>query len=199
MLYTYPDQYINELAASQRGTDNKRYIYILLLRYPDTFSKIFRLFARVHYNHASIGVSDSDGVFYSYVTTGFRKELPKKHPTFKNHEVPCRLYRVEVSDEVYNVAQTTLEDHAEQAHKFKYSSFGLFLCIMRIVYKRKHQYFCSQFVSETLEQLKAVPLEKHSALYLPDDFTKMEGLDLWFSGYLSELVGMEKQREPLAA
>ena len=119
--------------------------------------------------------------------------------TFKNQEVPCQLYRVEVSDEVYNVAQTTLEDHAEQADKFKYSTLGLFLCIMRIVYKRKHQYFCSQFVSETLEQLKAVPLEKHSALYLPDDFTTMKGLDLWFSGYLSELVGMEKQREPLAA
>ena len=177
----------------------ERYIYILLVRYPDTFSKAFRLVSRARYNHASIGMSDSGGVFYSYVTKGFRTELPQKHPTYRNHEVPCRLYRIEVTDEIYDVANAILADHAKQAHRFKYSSFGLFLFLMRIVYKKEKQYFCSQFVSEVLEQVRAVTLEKHSALYLPDDFTKMKGLDLRFSGYLSELTGRLGAKDMLPA
>ena len=86
MIYTYQDQYLNEHADQIWGEDSKRYIYVLLLRYPDTFSKIFRIFSRGHYNHASIGISNSDGVFYSYVTKGFRKEIPKKHPTLKKRK-----------------------------------------------------------------------------------------------------------------
>ena len=167
---------------------SKRYIYILLTCYPDTFSKLLRFFSRGQYNHASIGVSDSDGVFYSYVTTGFRKEMPKEHPQFKKHEVPCRLYRLPVSDEVYEMARTLLEGHAERADRFKYNTLGLIFCVLRMVYKRENRFFCSQFVSEVLQELGAIPLKKHSALYLPDDFTKMQGLDLSFAGYLSELV-----------
>ena len=167
---------------------SERYIYILLTRYPDTFSKLLRFFTRGQYNHASIGVSDSDGVFYSYVTTGFRKEMPTEHPLFKKHEVPCRLYRLPVSDEIYRMARTLLESHAKRADRYKYNTLGLLFCVRRIVIKQKDRFFCSQFVSEVLQELGVVPLAKHSALYLPDDFTKMPELDLSFVGYLSELV-----------
>ena len=174
---------------------SKRYIYILLLRYPDTFSKIFRFFSRCHFSHASIGISDSDGTFYSYITKGFRKELPKLHPTFKRQEVPCKLYRVEVSEEIYSVTKATLDEHEKRAHDFKYNNIGLLLCLMQVVFPRRKRYFCSQFVGEILEQIRAVPLVKHSSLYLPDDFMEMDGLDLCFSGFLSHLVGLSK---PLA-
>jgi len=166
----------------------ERYIYILLTRYPDTFSKLLRFFTRGQYNHASIGISESDGVFYSYVTTGFRKELPKQHPTFKKQEVPCRLYRLPVSEEVYALAHALLEGHAKRARGFKYNTLGLLFCLLRIVYKRDNHFFCSQFVSEVLETLGVVPLAKHSTLYLPDDFQQMKEFDLRFSGYLSKLV-----------
>jgi len=164
-----------------------RYIYILLLRYPDIFSKIFRFVTRERFSHVSIGISDSDEVFYSYVSKGFRKEFPKNHPTFKGEEIPCRLYCLEIPNNVYNIAKAVLENHAIQSYKCKYNFFGVLLCLLQIVYKRKNKYFCSQFVSEVLEQLKAVPLAKHSTLYLPDDFTKMKSLDLQFAGYLSDL------------
>jgi len=184
MLSTY-----QETAEKVRQEkDCKRYIYILLLRYPDAFSKVFRFFTRCKFNHASIGISGTDGAFYSYVTKGFRRELPKKHPTFKRREVPCKLLRVEISDETYSVTRAALGDHEKQSYKFKYNFFGVVLCLLRVVFPIRNHYFCSQFVSEVLEQMKAVPLEKHSSLYLPDDFTEIRGLDLCFSGYLSQLV-----------
>ena len=188
---------IKNIEAQQEAI-SKKYIYVLLLRYPDTFSKIFRFISRCRFNHASIGVSESDGVFYSYVTKGFRIELPKKHPLFKQQEVPCRLYRIEVSDEIHRVTRDTLEDHAKHAHNYKYNNLGLALCLMRIVYPFRNKFFCSQFVSEILEQMRAVPLEKHCSLYLPDDFGKIEGLDLCFSGHLSQLVKHPKSVACLA-
>lgn len=187
MLSIYPNS-----MEKEQGADPKRYIYILLVRYPDMYSKIFRLFSRCYYNHASIGVSETNGTFYSYVTKGFRKELPKKHPTFKRQEVPCKLYRVEVSEEIYAVTRATLDDHEKKARHFKYNSLGVLLCFLRIVFPRQKRYFCSQFVCEILEQIRAVPLAKHSSLYLPDDFMEMDGLDLCFSGFLSELVGLSR-------
>lgn len=187
MICTYP-----HLMEKEQKVEPSRFIYILLLRYPDNFSKIFRFFSRCYYNHVSIGISDTGGTFYSYVTKGFRIELPKQHPTFKRQEVPCRLYRVEISDEVYAVTKEVLANHQKQAHNFKYNNLGLLLCFARIVYPRKQRYFCSQFVCEILEQIRAVPLAKHSALYLPDDFMKMDGLDLCFSGLLSQLVNVSK-------
>ena len=177
---------------------SNQYIYVLLLRYPDLFSKIFRIFTRCKYNHASIGVSGSNGSFYSYVTKGFRKEQPLNHPTFKKREVPCELYRIRISDEICEVTLAALEDHEKNAHKFKYNSLGVVLCLLRIVWPMKNQYFCSQFVSEILEQMQAVTLEKHTALYLPDDFENMNELDLCFSGYLSQLVSQSKYKALIA-
>lgn len=170
--------------------DFKRYIYVLLVRYPDIFSRIFRFISRANYSHASIGVSGSMGTFYSYVTTGFRKELPREHPRFRKREIPCSLYRVEISNETYNETKAALSEHERQAHKFKYSTLGVILCYLRIAYKRRNRYFCSQFVSEILQQTDAVPLKKRSYLYLPDDFMATEELSLCFSGKLSELVGL---------
>ena len=191
--------FYKNIMEQEWDVDGKRYIYVLLMRYPDTSSKIFRFFTRTYYNHASIGVSNSDGIFYSYVTKGFRKEFPKEHPTFKRREVLCRLYRAEISDEIYNVTKATLESHERQTYKFKYNTFGVLLCFLRFVYTRKNRYFCSQFVSEILEQTRAVSVAKHSALYLPDDFTKQKGLELCFSGYLSHLVKQGKPIVPLIA
>ena len=169
----------------------KRCINILLMRYPDRFSKLFRLVSRSDYNHASIGISDTDGIFYSYGLKGFRKETPKDHPKFKEKEVPCCLYRIEVSEDIYGIAKSILHEHEKDAINFKFTYFGVALCILKIGYKRKERYFCSQFVSEVLDQLKAVPLEKQSSLYLPDDFMKIQELNLSFKGYLSELFRLQ--------
>ena len=186
MSYIYPAEIHTIESPFKR--DGKCYVNILLLRYPDLSSRCFQLVSGGYYSHASIGVSDMSGTFYSYVTAGFRKEFPGQHPTFKQQEVPCRLYRIEVSEKIYAATLELLDEHAKQAHKFGYSSLGVVLCLLRIAYRRKNRYFCSQFVSEILERIEAVPLAKHSALYLPDDFTKMKGLDLFFTGNLSELV-----------
>ena len=191
-----------EKADIQMNLPDKHYLYVLLVRYPDTYSKLFRVFTRCKYTHASIGIGDTEGTFYSYVTKGFRKELPKKHPTFKKQEIPCRLYQLEVTKEIYDVAKLELQDHEKRAYNFKYNFLGVILCLMRLVWPRKNRYFCSQFVSEILTQTEAVSIPKHSALFLPDDFGEIEEFRLCFTGYLSKLVSRSNRVEisaPMAA
>jgi len=169
-------------------SDDGRYIYILLLRYPDRFSRIFSFLFRTRFTHASIGVGDKDFTFFSYVTKGFRKELPRLHPTFKKQEILCRLYRLPISDEVYTSTIESIEQHMEKFELHKFSYVGTVLAHMRISYRSKKRFFCSQFVCEILQQAQAVRLKKRSTLYIPDDFCEMKELEEVYSGFLSGLV-----------
>ena len=167
--------------------DDDKYIDILLTRYPDKTSKLMQLIG-CRFTHASIGMGDSAGIFYSLVTKGFRLEEPYMHPAFKGKEVPCRLYRLKVSAVVYENIRRSLEYHVEQSKEYKYSYIGLLLCILHISFKRENRYFCSQFVSEVLECARAAKLEKDSALYLPDDFMQVNDLTLYYNGTLRNLI-----------
>ncbi|MDR2956659.1 MAG: hypothetical protein LBU61_00570 [Coriobacteriales bacterium] len=173
---------------AKTSVDQKQYVYVLLVRYPDRFSRFYRFLSQSKYSHASIGISDSDWTFFSFVLKGFRTELPRKHPTFKTKEIPCELYRVEVSTEKYIQAKAILEEHVKRSHHYKFSYLGLLFCYMRIKLHLKDRYFCSHFVSEVLDQIQAVPLTKQSSFYLPDDFMSMSGLELYYTGNLSRLV-----------
>ncbi|MDR1533190.1 MAG: hypothetical protein LBS62_13595 [Clostridiales bacterium] len=177
-----PDQHDSEDGNSYK------YIDILLTQYPDRTSKLLRFITGSYFTHASIGISDSAGIFYSLVTKGFRLEEPYKHPTFKGKEVPCRLYRLQVSERVYESIKRTLEYHVRQSKNYKYSYIGVLLCVLRISLKRENRYFCSQFVSEVLEYAKAAKLNKRSTLYLPDDFMQVSELALHFNGTLKDLI-----------
>jgi len=168
--------------------DDNKYIDILLIRYPNKTSKLLQFITGSYFTHASIGLGDFAGIFYSLISKGFRLEEPYKHPSFKGKEVPCRLYRLKVSVEVYERIRHNLEYHVEQSENYKYSYIGLLLCILHISLKLENRYFCSQFVSEVLECAKAAKLKKDSVLYLPDDFMYEKDLRLQFSGTLRNLI-----------
>jgi len=177
---------INLQSLADSGDYN--YIDILLIRYPNKASNLLQFITGSYFTHTSIGLSDSTGIFYSLVSKGFRLEEPYKHPTFRGKEVPCRLYRLKVSAEVYEKIRRSLEYHVEQSKNYKYSYIGVLLCILHISLKRENRYFCSQFVSEVIEYAKAANLEKDSTLYLPDDFMHEKELTLHFSGTLRNLI-----------
>ena len=186
MSYLHP--YLVEVSEQQEASHQGRYIYVILQGYPDRFSRLFRFFSRSRFSHASIGLSDSDWTFFSYVIKGFRTELPRKYPTSRKAEIPCELYRVEVSEEAYSMAKAALDDHLKRSHTCRFSYLNLLLCYLRIKRPLKDRYICSQFVCQILEKVEAVQLAKHYSLYLPDDFMKTKGLELCFSGNLSQLV-----------
>ena len=49
----------------------KRKIYLLLIRFPDTGSKLIHALTGFGYTHASVGLDEDLNTFYSFVVKGF--------------------------------------------------------------------------------------------------------------------------------
>lgn len=58
------------------------------------------------------------------------------------------------------------------AHRaeYHYTRLGVLFCILRLPFRWKGHYFCSQFVAELLRDSGAVPLRRAPCRYLPDQF-----------------------------
>ncbi|MDD3367674.1 MAG: hypothetical protein PHP50_02130 [Lachnospiraceae bacterium] len=59
------------------------------------------------------------------------------------------------------------------AEALSYSRIGVVFCLLRIPFKIRNRYFCSQFVAETLQQTESVKLSKKASLYLPNELPKV--------------------------
>lgn len=162
-------------------------IQILLTRHSDYFSKFFRLVTFGNYSHASIGF-EGDDRFYSFTKKGFRVEHPLMTKNKKRKQSSCALLQLTVTKEKYSEIKSYVEKMILEKESYKYSFLGLFLSLIGISIKRRHYYFCSQFVSEMLIFSGAVSLKKDSTLYLPDDFMKEQHLNLLFQGSLLQLI-----------
>ena len=68
-----------------------------------------------------------------------------------------------------------------------FNVLGLALCGLHIRWKRRRHYFCSQFVSEVLEQSGALALPKDSTLMHPNDYALLPQLKCRYKGRLADL------------
>ena len=167
----------------------KRKIYILLTKFPDTGSKMIRAIKGCYYTHASIGLDEDPGTFYSFVKKGFIVEKITRYIKPGTEPFPCRLYEIEVSQKVYDAVKNSIEYYVEFKHLYHYSNRGLILSLFNIPYKKsRHGYFCSQFVAEVLNTGNAVKMKKSIRNFFPEDFKKLPGIKLNFAGNLQSMI-----------
>lgn len=171
-------------------------IYILLTKSDTYVSKTIKLFTSDTYTHASISFSEDLQPLYSmsrkYVNTplpaGLRTE-PLDHGFFKKYDdIPCALYELRVSDEIYLSAKRDVEQMMSEATSYQFSVIGLLLCHLGIPFHRKHRLFCSEFVSEVLCRNNALCLPKDTSLMRPNDYTSIPELACRFEGRLNTLL-----------
>ncbi|WP_326974522.1 hypothetical protein [Caproicibacter sp. BJN0012] len=170
----------------------KKYISVLLTKYSDVTSNMLQIMTRGKYTHASLGITEDE--FFSFVTKGFHVERPAKILSRMREDIPCALYRLRVSDDVYEELSWKLHQLSDCGQLYKYSRLGLFLCLLHIPHFMERHYFCSRFVAEILQDCEALKLRKPSSLYLPDDFAKERQLKLCFEGTLKELIASDVKR-----
>lgn len=178
-------------------------IYILLTRSSTCISKIINLTTSDKYTHASISFDKSLEPMYSFarkfvnlpLPAGLRIE-PLHTGFFKKHShIPCALYELRVTDEVYDAAKKEVEMMMEEASKYYFSVIGLILCRLNIPYRRKYRYFCSEFVSEILSRSRALPLPKAPSLMRPNDYTEIPDLSCRYEGKLHNLINLSKKEK----
>ena len=167
---------------------DKKKIYILLTRFPDNGSKVIEALTGCFYSHTSIGLSEDMNTFYSFVVKGFIIEDINRYVKPDRVAMPCQLYEIEVSDQVYQTVKRIIAFYIEHKHKMSYAKVGLVMTLMRIPFKKKYEYFCSEFVAEVLNRAKVLKLKKPAHLCLPTDLVRAKEVKLIFEGNLRGLI-----------
>lgn len=106
----------------------------------------------------------------------------------KNPCIPCALYELRVSDEVYHMAQAEVQKIMKKADLYSFNIIGLILCRLNIPFHRKRHFFCSQFVGEILTRSQALKLPKDTTVMRPIDYMSSPHLICRYRGQLDELL-----------
>lgn len=104
---------------------------------------------------------------YSFNYRGFCIETAKKHRSRGVER--SASFTLRISDESYERLKDEIGHFIENRPDYKYTRFGVLMCLLKIPFKRKNHYFCSQFMAEMLSNSGAVKLKKSPSLYLPNN------------------------------
>lgn len=141
-------------------------ISILLTKYSDFTSCLLYHIAGHGYTHASLGLDETDGEFYSFNYKGFCVETLEKHRRRGVNKSMC--YQLKIQDEAYQDISQRVKAFEQQRVKYQYTRLGVIFAILHIPFCWKNHYICSQFVAELLIKSGAVPLRRNASLYLPN-------------------------------
>ena len=191
IIEKYCSLYDTTITWKWRCVMNKN-IYIMISQTGTSCSKIFELFTRAPYNHASIALDEDLNSLYSFarqnlyipIIAGFVKE-DVNEGIYKLHDnTLCQIYRISISEEQYLTLQQSI--HNFEKDKYGYNFAGLVAMLFNVPYHRRYHYVCSQFVAYVLQESKSVQLEKDFSLMRPHDFSSLPGVDLIYSGKLAD-------------
>lgn len=171
-------------------------IYIVLTRSTTILSRLVYLFTGAEYTHASISFEKGLQPMYSSSRKNGCTLFPAGpckesfyHGYLKEHrDIPCAVYELEVSEEVYEKAKREVERIMQNADEYHFNILGLVLCHFNIPYQRKRNFFCSQFVSEVLKRSRALKLPKQSSLMRPSDYMEIPELVCSFRGCINDVA-----------
>lgn len=176
-------------------------IYIILTRSTTLLSRIVYLVTLDPYTHASIAFDGRLQTVYSSSRKNGRTVFPAgpcrenylsgyygKHP-----HIPCAVYRLQVSDQVYESATGEVARIMAESGRYHFNIVGLLLCRIQVRSRRKHHFFCSQFVGEILLRSNALSLPKDSSLMRPRDYMDVPELRCCYRGNIGELIRLVRK------
>lgn len=150
---------------------------IILTRTATRFAEVIRLVTHKYYNHISISLDDDLSEVYSFarkayntpVDGGFVHESTASMTIDRVKEVPCRLYRVPLTDEQYEkileLVNNVRNDEEYVYNLFSAISFPIFKGFVN--YKA---FTCSEFAAWLLISA-GYPLNKTAEKYLPEELS----------------------------
>ena len=182
--------------SRQHGeTTTMKTLYIFLTRSGTLLSNLVYSLTGAQYTHISLAFDEDLSTLYSSTRkngytmfpAGPSREYLNRGVFLMRENIPCALYALEVTDEAYTRAKRRTQHMMHHGELYRFNSLGLLLCWMHIRWQRRRHYFCSQFVSEVLEQSGALALPKDSTLMHPNDYTQLPQLKCLYKGRLADL------------
>ncbi len=123
---------------------------------------------------------------YAIFPAGFVREAPDISTFKRFHKSKIIVLEVEVSEEVYKSVEKRIMDMFENREKYHYNYKGLFSAAVKKTYpKRKNYYYCSEFVTEVLEDNNLINRREFPDIVHPMNFLNMPWKEV-YRGRISE-------------
>ncbi len=171
-----------------------QYIYLVFSKTGTWLSRLINLFSDTKYVHSSISFDPTFREMYSFGRTNpnnpFSGGLVEEnlhegvYKKFSNSE--CLIYRVKVTEEQLTYLKKEISAFLAEKDKYRYNFLGLFGVLMNRPLKRRHHYFCSQFVYEILIKSKIFNLNKAPELVKTTDLFLIKNKELVYKGYIKQ-------------
>ncbi len=179
-------------------------VYILLTQTGSSISGVLKTLTHAPYNHSSLCMDSeltemySFGRFYLYFPfyAGFVKENRETHMYKRFKNTTCRVLRLHVEDEQYEVLSDLLNEYKRKSDVLRYDNLGLLLRAMGFRWDRSEKYTCSQFVGEVLLRSGIDGLPFNDAYFItPDDFNQLPNCEVVYEGLLCNYYNSQSTGE----
>ena len=144
-----------------------RKVTVLLTKYSDWVSTFVHYLAGQEYTHSSLALEEDPDTYYSFNYRGFAVETLEKHR--RRGVTKSRCIQLSVPDEAYARIRRRIRQMQAERESYHYTRLGVLCCLLRLPFRWKRHYFCSQFVAELLADC-GLPLGKAPCFYLPNRF-----------------------------
>ena len=172
----------------------ERHVYIVISQTGTLLSRILKLVTKAEYNHASISlVPDLDTMYsfgrknpYNPFWAGFVTESAR-FGTFKRFsKTRILVLDITVSEEQYLAIQRRIQTMLTLKEHYHYNYLGLWLAGLRICYRQKRCFYCSEFVKDLLEKHGVKGVRQMNPIVQPIHFLALPTAQQIYTGLLTD-------------
>ena len=184
----------------------KRAVYIVLTDTGTWFSRLIGCYTGKKLNHASLAFDEGLREVYSFgrkqpnnpFLAGFVRENMHGDWFLRRRDVPCSIYRCEVSEPALRRIRNYVRYLDKNKNEYTYNLLGLLFVAAGIRLERERAHFCSQFVASALSAGGVHISDKPPCLTTPQDFAESDRLQPVYHGTLYEYIHGLTIRKPVS-
>ena len=172
----------------------ERHIYIVISQTGTLLSRFLKLVTKAEYNHASISLVPDLSTMYSFgrknpydpFRAGFVAESAR-FGTFKRFSnTRIVVLDIAVSQEQYDAISRRISTMLALKQHYRYNYLGLWLAFLRIRYRQKRCFYCSEFVKDILEKQDIHGVSQLASIVQPIHFLSLPTAQQVYVGLLRE-------------
>lgn len=167
-------------------------VYIILTHTGTILSRIIRIFTRDEFSHVSLALDLELKKMYSFgrlnpynpFMGGFVHEYISRGTFGRFKNTRTKIYALEITDEQYEKIRTRIKEVKKYRRNYKFNVIGLFAVGLHVRIHGENTFYCAEFIKHLLEEAD-VDTEL-PVIIKPEDFKKINNLELVYKGYLRE-------------
>ncbi len=172
----------------------EQHIYIVISQTGTLLSRLLKFVTKAEYNHASISLVPDLATMYSFgrknpynpFWAGFVTESAR-FGTFKRFsKTRVVVLDIAVSEDQYQSIQRRINTMMVLKQHYHYNYLGLWLAGLRICYRKKRCFYCSEFVKDILEKQDIHGVRQLDSIVQPIHFLSLPTAQQIYAGLLRD-------------